>query len=117
MKQSGLLKRQHDSNDRVMHVTEHIIEQFMTDTLQIAANRCAGLGLGYDRIMQLTAVWQEVQKEYRPALNPTKDKEADVAQDHMDNELKRIIRKKAVLIPFEERYPSVKRVRYDKQYK
>lgn len=115
MKQSGYLKRKYAEKDDVMHVTEHIIEQFMTDTLQIAANRCNKMG--YDSIMRLTAAWQEVQKEYRPALNPTKNNEADVAQDHMDKELTRIIRKKAVLIPFEERYPNLKRVRYDKQYK
>ena len=40
MKQSGYLKRKYAEKDDVMHVTEHIIEQFMTDTLQIAANRC-----------------------------------------------------------------------------
>ena len=115
MKRSGYLKRKSAERDDVMHITEQIIEQFMTDTLQIAANRCNKMG--YDSIMRLTEAWQEVQKEYRPALNPAKNKEADVSQDHMDKELTRIIRKKAVLIPFEERYPFLKRVRYDKQYK
>lgn len=112
-KQSGLLAKQDAIKRELVHSTEHIIEQFMTDTLQIAANRC--LGLGYDRLMLLTAEWQRVQKEYKPALKPTRDAEADVAQEHMDRELSRIINNKAELFPFESRYPDLKRVTYGRK--
>lgn len=65
----------------------------------------------YDRIMRVTHEWMETQREYRPALN-CKDPEADVRQVHMDRVLAEIIRDKAKLIPFPDRYKDLKKVRY-----
>lgn len=53
----------------------------------------------------------ETQREYRPALN-CKDPEADVRQVHMDRVLAEIIRDKAKLIPFPDRYKDLKKIRY-----
>lgn len=112
-KQSGLLAKQDAIKRELIHSTERIVEQFMTDTLQIAANRSRGFG--YDRLMSLMEDWKQVQKEYRPALSPTRNVEADVAQEHMDRDLSRIINGKAELIPFAERYPELKRITYGRK--
>lgn len=61
--------------------------------------------------MRLTEAWAEVRKEYRPALN-YKNPAADVCQEHMDRVLKEIIRDKAKLISFPDRYKDLKKVRY-----
>lgn len=107
--QSGLLARIEAQKNEVMSVTEGITRQFDVDTMQIALNRAEGLG--YDKIMNITRIWEDVRKEYHKALRP-KDPEADVAQEHMDREMVRIIRGKAELIPFPNRYPDLKKVRY-----
>ena len=61
--------------------------------------------------MRLTHDWIDTQREYKPALN-CKDPEADVRQEHMDRVLAEIIRGKAKLIPFLDRYKDLKKVRY-----
>lgn len=66
---------------------------------------------GYNLIMRLTEAWAEVRKEYRPALD-YKNPAADVCQEHMDRVLKEIIRDKAELIPYAERYKDLKKVTY-----
>lgn len=106
---NAYLDRIQAEKQKAYRVAEHLMEQFMTDTLHIAANR---FGMGYDRIMRLSEIWLEVQKEYAGAMNPVRNVEADVDQEHMDRELTRIIRGKQALIPFDERYPMLKKVRY-----
>lgn len=108
MGKSGLLQRQADRENAVMHAAEMLSKQYMVDTAQIALHR---LGWGFDRIMRFTEEWQAVREEYRKALNP-KDPEADVEQEHMDRALDQIINGKMELIPFYERYPDLKKVRY-----
>lgn len=93
----------------VAKMSEGITRQFDVDTLQIALNRAEGLG--YDKIRRITKEWAQVQEEYAKALKP-KDPEADVAQEHMDREMSRIIRGKQELIPFSARYPELRKVRY-----
>lgn len=107
--QSGLLARIQEEKNLVMSVTEGVTRQFDVDTLQIALNRCEGMG--YDKIMRITLAWEEVRREYNKALRP-RDPEADVAQEHMDREMVRIIRGKAELIPFAKRYPDLRKVKY-----
>ena len=106
---SAYLAKIHAERNAVISVTEGMTRQFDVDTLQIALNRCEGWG--YDRIMRLTLEWEKVRMEYRKALWP-KDPEADVAQEHMDREIVRIIRGKQELIPFAMRYPDLKKVKY-----
>lgn len=90
-------------------VAERVMQQFMTDMVQISLNE--ELGLGYDTIMRVTNAWCENMKKYKHALN-SKDPEADVAQEHIDRILTRIIRGKAELMPFKERYPELREVKY-----
>ena len=111
-KQSGFLQRQQEAKNALMHSTELLVKQFMLDTLQIAMNRYRGYG--FDRIMQLMDEWEKVRDEYKAAMDP-KDPEADVAQEHMDRELVRIINGNMELIPFSERYPELRRIVYDKR--
>ena len=63
------------------------------------------------RIMRITHNWVAVQREYKPALN-CKNPEADVRQEHMDRVLAQIINGKAELIPFPDRYPDLKKIKY-----
>lgn len=109
MGKSGLLQRQADRENAVMHAAEMLSKQYMVDTLQITLNKKEGWG--YDRIVRLCEEWEETRQEYRKALNP-KDPEADVEQEHMDMAISRIINGRMELIPFYERYPDLKKVRY-----
>ena len=90
-------------------VAERLTEQYMTDTLQMLLHQ--KYGWGYDRIMELTEDWREVLEEYRPALN-SKNVECDVYREHMDRAMKQILRGQAEIIPCEERYHELKKVRY-----
>lgn len=86
--------------------------QYMLDTLQIAIHQTEGWG--YDRIQRLTEAWKETQKEYSPAVN-AKDPAADVYREHMDRVMLEIIGKRQELIPFEQRYPELTKVKYGKR--
>ena len=107
--QSGFLARIRDEKNAIAKMSENVTRQYDVDTLQIALNRCEGMG--YDKIVRVSRVWAEVQEEYKKALKP-RDPEADVAQEHMDRELARIIRGRKELIPFGKRYPELKKVKY-----
>lgn len=61
--------------------------------------------------MRLTKDWGDTQRKYKPALN-CKDAAADMCQEHMDRVLSEIIREKAKLIPFPDRYKDLKKIRY-----
>lgn len=86
-----------------------LVCQYMQDTLQLALHQAEGWG--YDRIVRLCEAWQHIRDEYRPAINPS-DPAADVMQEHMDRVMAQIISGKQELIPFAERYPELKKVKY-----
>ena len=109
-KKNAYLEKQRDAKTDFMHKVEHIVRQYDIDTLCITLNE--GDGYGYDRIMDLLDRWHQTRVKYRDAINPNVCVEADVAQEQMDRELKRIIRGKAPLIPFEERQPFVRKIKY-----
>lgn len=108
-KQSAYLQRREVELDATFNAGAAMAMQFAMDTLQMALHQTEGWG--YDRIMRITHNWIAVQREYKPALN-CKDPEADVRQEHMDRVLAEIIRDKAKLIPFPDRYKDLKKVRY-----
>ena len=111
MKKNAYLEKQQAAKTAFMHSVEHIVRQYDIDTLCIVLNE--EFGWGYDRIMDLLEKWHTVRVQYRDAINPDICTEADVAQEHMDRELVRIIRGKAPLIPFDERYHKcVKKIKY-----
>ncbi len=106
---SGMQRYAEQFAQAKVEATQRLISQYMIDTLQMTLHQTEGWG--YDRIMRLTEAWAAVRKEYRPALD-YKNPAADVCQEHMDRVLKEIIRDKAELIPFAERYPELKKVTY-----
>ena len=109
-KQSEYLKRREAEWNALLAVSEAgMAMQFAMDTLQMALHQTEGWG--YDRIMRITHNWVAVQREYKPALD-CRNPEADVCQEHMDRVLAEIIRDKAQLIRFPDRYPNAKKIKY-----
>ena len=106
------LERQAEAKNAIMHSTELLTKQYMLDTLCIAIHESEGWG--YDRIMRLLDAWKDTREEYRLALCPN-DREADVAQEHMDRMLVQIINGKQELIPFAERYRDLRGIKYGQQ--
>ena len=108
-KQSAYLQRRDAELNAAFNAGAAMAAQFAVDTLQMTMHQKEGWG--YDRIMRVTHEWMETQREYRPALN-CKDPEADARQVHMDRVLAEIINGKAELIPFPDRYPNAKKIKY-----
>lgn len=112
MKQSGLMQRQQEREDAALIAGIRIGVQYAIDTLNISLNEADGWG--YDRQMRLMEIWRSNRQFYKAALN-CRDVEADVYRDKLDKGLLAVIGKKAALIPFRERYPDLKPVRYDRR--
>lgn len=93
-------------------IGERISRQYDVDTWQIALARYDKLNLGYQRIMELTELAEQVRKEYGGALS--NGPEQDVQQEKLDRELKQIMAGREGFIPFERRYPELKRIKYGK---
>lgn len=108
-KRSGFLMRQEQQSRRTADAAQRLMIQYMMDSLQMTLHQTDGWG--YDRIMRLCDAWKNVREEYSPAINPG-NPEADVYQEHMDRVMRQIIRDKQDLIPFEARYPELKKVSY-----
>ena len=114
-KQSGFLRKQYERQEDLSLKIQLTTRQFMIDTLQIVLRE--EYGWGYDRIMKLQGAWDKRRREYAPAIDP-KDKMADVAQEHMQRVFVDICANKRIEpIPFDERYPYLKSIRYDRRYK
>lgn len=108
-KQSGFLKRQEQIQNNVMRAAEVLAKQFMMDTLQITLHK--DFGWGYDKQLRLLEAWEKRREEYRASLDP-KNPESDVAQEHMDMALVSMMAGRQPLIPFYERYPELKKIKY-----
>ena len=108
-KQSAYLQRREAELDATFNAGAAMAMQFAMDTLQMALHQTEGWG--YDRIVRLCEAWQHIRDEYRPAINPS-NPAADVMQEHMDRVMAQIISGKQELIPFAERYPELKKVKY-----
>ena len=108
-KPSGYLQRREAELDATFNAGAAMALQFAMDTLQMALHQTEGWG--YERIMRITQAWLETQREYKQALD-CRNPEADVCQEHMDRVLAEIIRDKAQLIRFPERYPNAKKIKY-----
>ena len=89
---------------------ERIARQFDIDCFQIALARYQKRNFGFQVIMELSDLAEQVRAEYKPALQG--GPEADVYQHHMDQELSEIIRGNMELIPFSTRYPELKKPNY-----
>ena len=109
VKKNPYLEKQRADKKAFMNSVELIVKQYCIDTLTITLHE--EYGWGYDRLMKLMDDWAATRKKYQEAINPD-FVEADVAQEHMDRIMARIIRGKMDLIPFEERYPTLKKIKY-----
>ena len=109
MSKNGYLQRRSDAQNAVMRAAERLTEQFMEDTLEVALHR---KGYGFKRVCDILELWQEVRNEYAKALTPS-HAEADVAQDHMDEEIQAICKDEFQIQPFVERYPELKKISYE----
>lgn len=95
-----------------MNWTESVIGQYYMDTLQITLHEKYGWGV--DRLDGLIPEWKKTLEEYRESINPDnrKTNEADYQQSCMDRVFAQILRGKREVIPFEERYPFLDKVKY-----
>ena len=109
MKKNAYLARQEEHKNNFMHSVEDIIRQYMVDTLQITLYLTEGWG--YERQDRLMENWKKTREEFIVALNP-RDPECDVAQEHINRILEQIINGNQDLIPWEERYPALRGVKY-----
>lgn len=107
---NAYLDRKRAEIDAHMQVAERVTRQFDVDTWQIALARYPKLDLGFQRIMEITDLAIQVRREYSGAIE--KGPEADVYRHHLDAELQAIAKGKMTVIPFEERYPELKRETY-----
>ena len=101
------LKRLSTAFENGAETGERLARQFDIDCFQIALSRYERLNLGFQRIMEITNLAEQVRAEYKPALEG--GPEADVYQHHMDQELTEIIKGNMELIPFSARYPELKK--------
>nr|DAZ27257.1 MAG TPA: hypothetical protein [Caudoviricetes sp.] len=111
-KQSGFLQRQREREDEALLMGINIGVQYAIDTLNISLHEADGWA--YDRQMRLMEVWKDNRQYYKDALDYRKP-EADVYRDKLDKGLITVIGGKAELIPFPERYPDLRPVRYDRR--
>ena len=107
---NAYLAKQKAEKDAFMHSVERLVKQYMIDTLHITLNQTEGWG--YDRIMRLTENWEKTREEFRQALNPLLDAEADVMQEHIDRIIQQIIDGKGPFYPWGDRYPDLRGVKY-----
>lgn len=109
MGKNDYLSRQKAAQDAIMRAAERLTEQYMEDTLEITMHR---MGWGYERMCRLLTEWEKIRREYSVALRPS-DPEADVAQEHIDAEIRDICKGKSDIMPFVERYPELKKISYE----
>ena len=114
-KQSGFLRKQEQKKEELLQKGQLIVIQYMVDTLQMTLRE--EYGWGYDRIMKLTEKWRQTRLGYKEAIEPH-NAMADVKQEHMQRVFRDICAyKKIEPLTFEERYPYLTKIRYDKKYK
>lgn len=89
-----------------------ITRQMCLDTLQAAIHESEGWG--YDRILRLCGAWMEKFNLYHDALD-AKNPEADYLRECLDRELQDIVKERKAFIPFEERYPEAREIRYGRR--
>ena len=110
MPKSGYLQRQAIRDQAVVLAVEQTTQQLMLDTLQVTMHR--EYGWGYDRIKALSEQWAALYNHFHGAID--RGPEQDVFQEHLDRQLVEIMRGKQALIPFAQRYPYLREIKYGK---
>jgi hypothetical protein len=113
---NGYFKKRNDINQSFLDAGEQLGVQKMWDYMQLALRDPAVMGkdtFGTKRLEKLFKAMQELASEYHTAF--TDDKEADYYQELLDRQLKYVWKDK--FSPFYERYPQLKKIKYDKAKK
>ena len=110
VKKNAYLEKKESEKKAFMNSVELIVKQYCIDTLLITLHEKEGWG--YDRLMRLMDDWQKTRLKYMDAINPDVKNEADYQQEKIDRLMVQIIRGKQELVPFAERYPTLKKIKY-----
>ena len=109
---NGYLQKQQAARDALICVVERVAQQEMVDVFCIALHQVAGMG--EKRLQEVIAKVQELQKVFAPAFD-TRHPECDYYRELMDRAISEVCSEEHPLIPFEERYDELKKVRYDRR--
>ena len=110
------LERQQAVYQEFFDLGEQITTQKMWDYIQIVLRDPKVMGkdtFGPKRLAKLYTALKEAKDVYHIAF--TADKEADYYQEKLDSRLREIWGDKT--LPFYERYPDIKKIKYDKARK
>lgn len=108
---NAYLDKRTDEINSYIRTAERVTRQFDVDSWQIALARYSKLDLGFQRIMEITAIAEQVRAEYDGAI--IQGPETDVYRHHLDAELQSIAKGHMTVIPFERRYPELKKQTYE----
>ena len=113
---NAFLKKQTAIQQEVFETGIRIGNQQMLDYLAIALNEAetTGKAFGEDKIRKVLGRIEVLYKEFHPAFEPTTNSEADYFQELLDRRLGSLCKKKP-LIPFHERYPEIRQMRYGRR--
>ena len=113
---NSYLDKQRAMKQGFLDVGEQFGMQKMWDYIQIVLHDPAIMGkdtFGAERLNKIFEAMKSMADEYHTAF--TTDKEADYYQEMLDRQLLDIWGDKT--LPFYERYPDLKQIRYDKAMK
>lgn len=113
---SDYLKRQQAAFQSGLEIGEQLTTQKMWDYFQIVLRDPKVMGkdtFGPKRLERVFKGLKKAKDEYHIAF--TSDKEADYYQEKMDSQLREIWKDKT--LSFYDRYPEIKKIRYDKAKK
>ena len=116
MGRNGYLEKRQAMNQGFLDVGEQFGIQKIWDYLQITLNDPTVMGkdvFGKERLERIYKHLQALVDEYHTAF--TNEKEADYYQEKLDEQLRKIWGDKT--LPFYERYPELKHIKYDKPKK
>lgn len=116
MSKNGYLEKKAVRDQALIEAGVQCGKQQMVDYLTLVLRDPVYVGkdiFGRERIEKVIAGLYHYEKKYQNAY--TKHKEADVAQEHLDDELREVWGDN--LVPFAERQPDVLMPKYDKKKK
>lgn len=105
-----MLQKEKDAS--FMHGME-VGAQFMVDCWMVTLNDPDVMGrdvFGKERMKRVAKAVEANYDKYLPAFNVSKNKEADVWQDRLDEKLEKIF--KDELDPFPVRHPLIRKIKY-----
>lgn len=116
MGNNAYMQRQQEMKQFFLDLGEQITTQKMWDYIQIVLRDPKVMGkdtFGPKRLAKIYEAMKKAKDEYHTAF--TADKEADYYQEKLDSQLREIWGDKH--LSFYERYPDLKRIKYDKARK